>query len=233
MSDSPDKENNSADTPENAPPKAPPQAAASATENAARGAATGHGKPARIPLPFTILIILLISGIALFTILFALQFFYTRDLGETVPVTVSGGDQKQHVQDDGAPVSILPGEPEGVTILEKQADAEGGSPVPPSAPVAQGAGIATGFAMDLGAADSFLELTRRFAAIVAENGENNFQRLEPRAVLRETVNGLEARLLVGPFDSEAEAADACEVLILEEEISCAAQPFEGELIARE
>ena len=87
--------------------------------------------------------------------------------------------------------------------------------------------------MDLGAADSFIDLTRRFATIVAENGENNFLRLEPRAVLRETVNGLEARLLVGPFDSEAEAAEACEVLILREGVVCTAQPFEGELIARE
>ena len=86
MSDSPDKENKGANGASNPP-------------------AAGK-KPARIPLPFTILIILLISGIALFTILFALQFFYTRDLGETVPVTVSGGDQKQPVQDDGAPVYV-------------------------------------------------------------------------------------------------------------------------------
>ena len=216
MSDSPDKENKGANGASNPP-------------------AAGK-KPARIPLPFTILILLLVSGIVLFAILFALQFFYTRNLGNSLPSSVTGTQKESSSNaggDDGAPISILPEQPGGVTILEKQAESTGGGSAAPSAPVAQGAGIATGFAMDLGAADSFLELSRRFAEIVDENGENNFLRLEPRAVLRETVNGLEARLLIGPFDSEAEAADACSVLILAEDITCTAQPFEGELIPRE
>ena len=220
MSDSPDKENKGANGASNPP-------------------AAGK-KPARIPLPFTILILLLVSGIVLFAILFALQFFYTRNLGNSLPSSVTGTQKESSSNtgantggDDGAPISILPEQPGGVTILEKQAESTGGGSAAPSVPVAQGAGIATGFAMDLGAADSFLELSRRFAEIVEENGENNFLRLEPRAVLRETVNGLEARLLIGPFDSEAEAADACSVLILAEDITCTAQPFEGELIPRE
>ena len=226
MSDSPDKENNTTENGSEAPQMAPPQAPRNATSK--RPVTSGR---ARIPLPFTILIILLVSGVALFAILFALQFFYTRNLGETVPGAVGGNGQEE--QDDGAPVSILPEAPGGITVLEKQPETDSPGTLVPSAPIAQGAGIATGFAMDLGAADSFIDLTRRFATIVAENGENNFLRLEPRAVLRETVSGLEARLLVGPFDSEAEAAEACEVLILDEGISCTAQPFEGELIARE
>ena len=229
MSDSPDKENNTTENGSEAPQMAPPQAPRNATSK--RPVTSGR---ARIPLPFTILIILLVSGVALFAILFALQFFYTRNLGETVPAAVGGsGREGQSGKDDGAPVSILPEAPGGVTVLEKQPETDSPGTVVPSAPIAQGAGIATGFAMDLGAADSFIDLTRRFATIVAENGENNFLRLEPRAVLRETVNGLEARLLVGPFDSEAEAAEACEVLILREGVVCTAQPFEGELIARE
>ncbi|WP_075996609.1 hypothetical protein [Salaquimonas pukyongi] len=227
MSDSPDKENNGRNTENSTPQGTLPKAGA--------GGAAAAGKPGRIPLPFTILTLLLITGITLFGVLFALQFFHARPPAGAVPKTLSGptGENPAETPDDGAPVSILPDEPAGITVLEKQAEAEKTGEVAPTAPIAQGAGIATGFAMDLGAADSFIELTQRFSAIVSENGESNFLRLEPRAVLRETVTGLEARLLVGPFDSEAEAADACKVLILGEGIDCTPQPFEGELIARQ
>ena len=169
MSDSPDKENKGANGASNPP-------------------AAGK-KPARIPLPFTILILLLVSGIVLFAILFALQFFYTRNLGNSLPSSVTGTQKESSSNtgantggDDGAPISILPEQPGGVTILEKQAESTGGESAAPSAPVAQGAGIATGFAMDLGAADSFIDLTRRFATIVAENGENNFLHFMPADV---------------------------------------------------
>ncbi|MCO5133577.1 MAG: hypothetical protein M9908_04330 [Phyllobacteriaceae bacterium] len=66
-------------------------------------------KPARIPLPFTILILLLVSGIVLFAILFALQFFYTRNLGNSLPSSVTGTQKESSANtggDDGAP-SIL------------------------------------------------------------------------------------------------------------------------------
>lgn len=128
------------------------------------------------------------------------------------------------------PISILPPQPDGVTVIARQ---PGTSSPAPAAPVAQGAEIASGFAMDFGSAQSFVELSRRFARIAEENGPANFVRLEPRAVLKETLAGLEARLLVGPFESERDAAEACEVLILPEGITCQARPFEGESIARE
>jgi hypothetical protein len=130
------------------------------------------------------------------------------------------------------PISILPGEPAGVTLLEKQPEISTQSTIQ-LAPVAQGADVASGFAMDLGSASSFLELSRRFSMIILDNGPENFQRLEPRAILRETITGLEARLLVGPFDSEAEAGEACAILLLPDELLCRPAIFEGELIARE
>ncbi len=135
--------------------------------------------------------------------------------------------------DPGAPISLLPREPGGVTILEKQAEPPGENNMAALAPVAQGAEAASGFAMDLGNADSFLELTRRFVSIAEINGAENFLRLEPRAVLRETVDGLEARLLVGPFRTQSAAEDACSVLILDPDTPCLAAPFEGELIPRQ
>lgn len=183
-------------------------------------------------LAFTVLVILLVAGLALFATLIAMQ---VMNAGRNIePPKILSGDSKDGRNDTGSeePLSILPSEPGGVTILEKQAELE---PAPPAiaAPVAAGAGVATGFAMDVGAADSFLELTRRFATIVEENGSSNFNRLEPRAVLRETINGLEARLLIGPFETEKEAGEACAVLILEAPNACVTAPFEGELISRQ
>jgi hypothetical protein len=131
------------------------------------------------------------------------------------------------------PISILPETPDGITILQKQPELAETAPQIALAPIAQGSEIASGFAMDLGPSDSFLDLTRRFVEITASNGIENFQRLEPRAVLRETVTGLEARLLVGPFDTEQQAKEACSILILPDEGSCNAVLFQGDLIDRE
>ncbi len=137
---------------------------------------------------------------------------------------------------DRKPLSILPdkiGNDIGVTILQKQPETDDeGKPVT-LAPIAQGADIASGFAMDLGAANSFLELSRRFADIAAVNGPENFRRLEPRAILRETVSGLEARLLVGPFETRKEAGEACAILVLDAALECLPADFEGELIPRD
>ena len=135
-------------------------------------------------------------------------------------------------EDSGEPISILPQPPGGVTIIEKQAELQ--APViAPGAPIASGSQLAQGYGMELGFALSFSDLTNRFAKIVADNGPENFQRLEPRAVLTDTVTGLAAKLLVGPFDKEQDAKEACEVLLLPEDIVCVATRFEGELIARE
>lgn len=131
------------------------------------------------------------------------------------------------------PISIIPIKPDGITILEKQPELTTTSPQIALAPIAQGSEIASGFAMDLGASDSFFDLTRRFVDLSAANGVENFQRLEPRAVLRETVTGLEARLLIGPFETEPQAKEACNVLILPEGETCIAVIFQGDLIARE
>ncbi len=131
------------------------------------------------------------------------------------------------------PVSILPVEPGGVTILKKQPETDQQTAALPAAPIAQGADLASGFAMDVGAADSYLDLTRKFAELVEINGAENFQRLEPRAVLTETITGLEARLLIGPFETLEQATEACAILILQEGSTCLAEPFQGDLIARE
>lgn len=142
-----------------------------------------------------------------------------------------------------APVSILPPVPDGVTVLVKQPDqpgaiaqneqaAEAGA-VEPTAPAASGSQVANGYAIDLGAADSFSELSRRFAAIADANQEVPFDRLEPRATLQETAAGLEARLVVGPFTSLDAAQSACASIALPGGVECKAGRFEGELIARQ
>lgn len=142
------------------------------------------------------------------------------------------GKIPEQAEQKSDPVSILPAAPEGTTILQKQPELEVESPQTAFAPIAQGADIASGFAMDLGSAGSFQELSTRFGNIVEANGPDNFQRLEPRAVLRETLTGLEARLMVGPFDTEKEAVEACKVLILQDGQTCTATEFDGEIIPR-
>ncbi|MBL1404377.1 MAG: hypothetical protein COC00_000225 [Rhizobiales bacterium] len=131
-----------------------------------------------------------------------------------------------------APTSILPAAPEGVTVMEKQAELSNSVPTPPIS-VTSGAASGTGYAMELGSALSFAELSARFAVILSNNGSDNFNRLEPRAVLTETVSGLEAKLLVGPFENEQLAIEGCEVLVLPADVTCKTSRFEGELIARE
>lgn len=129
------------------------------------------------------------------------------------------------------PVALLPREPEGVTIALKQPEPEPQAPA--AAPVAAGAAAARGFAVDLGAAQSFSALSRRFAELAANNAELSFDRLEPRATLVDTDTGLQARLLVGPFGQAGEAETFCANIALPAEITCAPVPFAGELIARE
>ena len=86
----------------------------------------------------------------------------------------------------------------------------------------------------LGSAQSFTELSRRFGEIARANQEIPFDTLEPRATLKDTAQGLEARLVVGPFASEAEARKRiCDQIALPAGVECRPAPFEGELIARQ
>lgn len=136
-------------------------------------------------------------------------------------------------QADTGPISILPDQPDGVTIVLKKPEAEPQVLQAVSAPVAQGADRARGFAVELGAAKSFSELSRRFAGLARTNAELELDRLEPRAILVDTASGLEARLLVGPFDDHAAANEICSNIALPAGIECRPREFAGELIARE
>lgn len=140
--------------------------------------------------------------------------------------------ERVSIENTKVPTSILPPAPEGVTILEKQAELVVSVPTPQIS-VTSGAIAGNGFAMELGSALSFSELSTRFANILSDNGVENFNKLEPRAVLTETVTGLEAKLLIGPFESEQLAIEGCEVLVLRLDVICKTSRFEGELIARE
>jgi hypothetical protein len=135
----------------------------------------------------------------------------------------------------GDPVSILPQEPEGTTVMVKQPDQEQADrPEPASAaPVATGSQVANGYSIDLGSAQSFTQLSRRFGEIARANQEIPFDTLEPRATLKDTAQGLEARLVVGPFPTEADARSACDQIALPAGVECRPAPFEGELISRQ
>lgn len=132
------------------------------------------------------------------------------------------------------PVLLLPSEPEGITVLVKQPDGRSNEqPVVAPVPVASGSQVANGYSIDLGSALSFSELSLRFATMEKMNAEAAFDKLEPRATLRETEAGLEARLVVGPFATLEEAQNACLAIALPASIDCVAVAFEGELIARQ
>ncbi|MGB7286335.1 MAG: hypothetical protein WBC71_05340 [Salaquimonas sp.] len=180
----------------------------------------------KIPFALKLVGSLAVVGLVIFVAVIAMKLTTDKE-AQPVPQTTSLQEE------DTSPISILPLEPGGVTILQKQPETN--EPLAPIAlaPIAQGADVATGFGIDVGSADSFLDLTRKFAELVTINGPENFQRLEPRAILRETLTGLEARLLIGPFETAVQAVEACNVLILSDEIPCTAEIFQGELIARE
>jgi hypothetical protein len=193
-----------------------------------------HGNTSsKMPMPVFVLAVAAVLALIVFGWIVANEMLNGKPLPNTSLSTgLPKSDPNTNNDTGDAPLSILPGEPAGVTLLEKQPEPSGPA-ARQLAPIAQGADVATGFAMDLGAASSFLELSRRFSSITLTNGPENFQRLEPRAILTDTVTGLEARLLVGPFETESEAGDACSILQLPEGITCKTALFEGELIARE
>ncbi|MEZ5870244.1 MAG: hypothetical protein R3D32_00080 [Nitratireductor sp.] len=143
-------------------------------------------------------------------------------------LAVTGGDDTSL-----GPVSLLPREPDGVTIVAKQPEENGNLLTGSSAPQAAGADVAQGYAMELGSALSFAELSARFAVLASQNAEAGLDQLEPRATLAETENGLEALLLVGPYKTLEAASEACQNIALPQDINCKATAFKGELISRE
>lgn len=179
-----------------------------------------------LPLLLKLVVFLAVIALAVFAGVIIAQLLENREGPEKTQLSQPGLPEEK-------PVSILPDEPDGVTVIAKQPDAETPTDTGPLAPIAQGADAANGFAVDLGASDSYLELSRKFAELVTVNGEGNFQRLEPRAVLRETITGLEARLLIGPFETRQQAEEACTVLILPDETPCSVDLFQGDLIPRQ
>jgi hypothetical protein len=132
-----------------------------------------------------------------------------------------------------APNANAPLPPGGITVAVKQIDP---ALTVPQLEKLDGTGEpapVAGFAIDLGSALSFGDLSRRFAEIASQNAELQLDRLEPRATLKETIDGLEARLLVGPFETMAEAIDTCRNIALPSGIECRAVNFSGARIARE
>lgn len=193
------------------------------------------GKPVKFSIANIPVIAYLIGAIAVIGILwFAALLFdeykYSKNSEKTSLERLNGNATLE--KSKASPTSILPESPEGVTVIEKQAELSKSVPTPQIS-VTSGAASGTGYAMELGSALSFSELSARFAVILSNNGVENFNRLEPRAVLTETVSGLEAKLLVGPFENEQLAIEGCEVLVLPSDVTCKTSRFEGELIARE
>ncbi len=132
-------------------------------------------------------------------------------------------------------VAVLPKEPAGTTVLVKKSEPPApAQPAPaPEAAAQSNPQFANGYSIDLGAALSFTELSRRFGEISRSNQEIPFDTLEPRATLRDTPQGLEARLIVGPFVTKEEAEDVCARIALPVDVECSTAPFEGELISRQ
>lgn len=195
------------------------------------------GKPvkfstANIPVIAYVIIAIAAIGILWFASLLYDEYKSSLSNEKTSLERVNGKLVTDKDKNNAAPTSILPAVPEGVTIIEKQTELSTNGPTPQIS-VTSGAASGTGYAMELGSALSFAELSARFAVILSNNGVENFNKLEPRAVLTETVSGLEAKLLVGPFENEQLAVEGCEVLVLPSDVTCKTSRFEGELIARE
>ena len=184
-------------------------------------------EPEKTKLPTALKLIALLAAIAVIAFVFVIA----SQLSKTPQNQTATNTDDENSQLE--PLSILPIQPEGTTVLAKQPDQDENQGTAIFAPIAQGGDIATGFAIDMGATDSYIELSGKFAEIVETNGAENFQRLEPRAILRETVSGLEARLLIGPFETLEQAKEACDALILPPDTPCIPDTFQGDLIPRQ
>lgn len=129
------------------------------------------------------------------------------------------------------PISLLPRQPEGITIMLRAPPEP--EPDDQSAPGSPGNSAGPGFAAELGGAGSFTDLSQRFERLARDNAELPFEQLEPRAIIADTANGLEARLLVGPFESIETAETFCANVALPADIGCRPAAFGGERIARQ
>lgn len=167
------------------------------------------------------------AGLLIFCILVAGTFvFLFRD-----PLTTSLAKKPSQLAEN-EPISITPEHTGGITVVEKMPEREQIEVSQFPAPIAQGALAAQGYAIDLGSANSYLALSKRFANLVELNDSSSLNSLEPRVLLTETSTGLQARLLVGPIASFSDAQSTCESLKLPVGLGCKPSEFEGELIAR-
>jgi hypothetical protein len=130
----------------------------------------------------------------------------------------------RHPQEKPVPANVAP-----VQQAAAIDDPPPPEPAPVPAPVTAGE---LGYAIELGGARSFSELSKRFAQIADANQEIDFDRMEPRVTLSDTAAGVEARLLVGPFDSLVEAEETCAQIALPAGVGCQPAAFAGEVIAR-
>ncbi len=193
---------------------------------------TATGRPVREPallrlvkrslLGLAVLFLILVTILAL---LLAWSLLTGDDIANRAsdPANIENGD-------GGASTQAQQGD--GVTILHK----EGGQAEPQAFPgtlIDRQTNPATGFAVDLGAAMSFSELSRRFADIERLNAEAGFENLQPRAIIADSASGIEARLLVGPFESIAAAQAICAAIALPDGVECNAREFAGEVISRQ
>ncbi len=194
--------------------------------------ATATGRPAREPALLRLIKRGLLGLAALFLILVTI-------LAILLAWSMLTGDDSANRAADPSNIDASEGgtstgaqQGDGVTILSK----EGGQAEPQAFPgtlVDSQSNPATGFAIDLGAAMSFSELSRRFADIEQLNAEAGFENLQPRAIITDAANGIEARLLVGPFDSMAQAQEICAAIALPDGVDCSARAFAGEVISRQ
>jgi len=81
--------------------------------------------------------------------------------------------------------------------------------------------------VDLGTGISFDALRDRWNSIAANNPDITAG-LEARAVLRESANGMQAHLIVGPFPSSDTANQICNNLSLNQQAACRPTTFEGQ-----
>jgi hypothetical protein len=151
--------------------------------------------------------------------------------GDESSAAKPAGEQSAAAQSEG--VTVLPRireEKEAAAAPVQQAAAIDEPPATQAQPVTAGE---LGYAIELGGARSFGELSKRFAAIAEANQEIAFDRMEPRVTLADTAAGVEARLLVGPFDSLVDAEETCAQIALPAGIGCRPTGFAGEVIARQ
>ncbi|MEP1208022.1 MAG: hypothetical protein ABJM29_18320 [Rhizobiaceae bacterium] len=85
------------------------------------------------------------------------------------------------------------------------------------------------FAVDIGGAKSASPLINRYTAL-RRRAPDLFDHLEPRIQVHGHGASLEARLIAGPFSSQADVAQFCRAVRLRLTLDCSLATFEGEAI---